>query len=557
MRNFQTRLISTTLILLLLAACIAPITSELPTAIPAPTATAAPIGEAWWNEAVFYEIFVRSFYDSNGDGIGDFNGIVEKLDYLNDGDPNTTTDLGINALWLMPIHPSPSYHGYDVTDYYDVNPDYGTLDEFRTLLAEAHRRGIRLIMDLVINHTSREHPWFVEAQDPASARREWYLWSPTDPRAAGPWGQQVWHPSPQGDFYYGVFWEGMPDLNYNNPDVAAEMENIVRFWLEEIGVDGFRVDGARYVVEEGTVLADSEGNHAWFRRLQSFIKEINPNAMTVGEIWTTNDVVSTYAQGDEFDLLFDFDLAADHLASARTERADEARLGLAIGIRLLPNAHTANFLTNHDIERTMTQLGGDLNKAKRAATLLMTAPGTPFIYYGEELGQEGRKPDEDIRLPMQWSGEANAGFTTGTPWRLPAGDFVQKNVAVQEADSNSLLAHYRALIAVRNANPALRTGDGFKVTSENPAVLPLIRAAEDQIILIATNLSETGIGDYRLRLEDGPLTPGVTYTATPIWGQGPMQNLVATADGGFREYQPTSGLGPGENIIVHLEPSTP
>jgi alpha-amylase len=532
----------------LFSACVAP---PLPMATPTP-APVEQTGPAWWHEAVFYEIFVRSFYDSNSDGIGDLNGITAKLDYLNDGDPNTTNDLGVTGLWLMPIHPSPSYHGYDVTNYFDVNPDYGTLTDFKRLLAEAHKRGIRIIIDLVVNHTSREHPWFVHAEGANSSWHDWYRWSATDPHTIGPWGQQVWHPAPNGEFYYGVFWEGMPDLNYKNPAVVAELDTIMRFWLE-LGIDGFRVDGARYMVEDGNVLADSAGTHAFFRHVRQFVKSVNPNAMTVGEVWTSNDAVATYAQGDEFDLLFNFDLAGGLVNSARQNNAGDALSQLALSNKFLTAQHSAPFLTNHDQNRVMVELGGDVNKAKRAATLLLTAPGTPFLYYGEEIGQVGQKPDEDIRLPMQWSNAANAGFTTEMPWRAPAADFDWKNVAAQAADNNSLLAHYKAALAVRNANPALRAGDGFKVTSGNGAVLPLLRADDEQTILVVTNLSENGVGDYRLQMENGPLEPGATYSATPIWGQAPMAGFTATSDGGFANYQPSAGLSPGETIIVVLK----
>ena len=160
------------------------------TAIPSPTQTQVNASFPWWNDAVFYELSVRSFYDSNGDGIGDFNGLIEKLDYLNDGDPNTTTDLGITGIWLLPIHPSPSTHGYDVTDYYAVNPQYGTMDDFRRLVDEAHRRGIRVIIDLVINHTSNQHPWFIQSQDPKSPYRDWYIWADVDPGWKGPWNNR-------------------------------------------------------------------------------------------------------------------------------------------------------------------------------------------------------------------------------------------------------------------------------------------------------------------------------------------------------------------------------
>ncbi|HEY3341814.1 MAG TPA: alpha-amylase family glycosyl hydrolase, partial [Anaerolineae bacterium] len=177
------------------------------TSIPTPATTPQGAGAAWWNDTVFYEIFVRSFYDSNGDGKGDFQGIIAKLDYL--------SGLGIKGIWLMPIHPSPSYHGYDVTDYRAVNPDYGTLDDFKQLLSEAHKRGIKVIMDFVLNHTSIQHPWFIASQDPQSDKRNWYTWSDTDPRYLGPWNEQVWHPGKSG-YYYGIFDVGMPDLNYRN-----------------------------------------------------------------------------------------------------------------------------------------------------------------------------------------------------------------------------------------------------------------------------------------------------------------------------------------------------
>ena len=168
-------------------------------------------GKPWWNDTTFYEIFVRSFYDSDGDGVGDLNGLIEKLDYLNDGDPATTSDLGVTGIWLMPVMASPSYHGYDITDYYQVNPEYGTSEDFKRLIAEAHKRGIRVIIDLVLNHTSSEHPWFSESQNPNSPKRAWYVWSAEEPQGKG------WHPGKDGGYYYGYFGERMPDLNYKNP----------------------------------------------------------------------------------------------------------------------------------------------------------------------------------------------------------------------------------------------------------------------------------------------------------------------------------------------------
>jgi glycosidase len=458
----------------------------------------------------------------------------------------------------MPIQPSPSYHGYDVTDYYAVNPDYGTAEDFRRLLAEAHRRGIRVIIDFVMNHTSVEHPWFVAAQDAQSPRRDWYRWSAADPGGAGPWGQQVWHEAATGDYYYGVFWEGMPDLNYTNPAVQAEMTAVARFWLAEMGVDGLRIDGARYLVEEGDgtkkVLADSAGTHAQFRDFRTAYKTLNPAAMTVGEVWTTNDAVATYLQGDEFDLAFNFDLASALVKSANTGDADAARLSLALSLKLLPVHATATFLTNHDIDRVMSQLGDDVNKAKRAAAMLLTLPGTPFLYYGEEIGMVGKKPDEDIRRPMQWDRGENGGFTTGTPWRALNDDAAVKNVEAQLADPNSLLAHYRTLIALRQSQPALRNGETFKMKSANRAVLPYLRATDEQILLVVNNLRDEPIDDYALTLESGPLTPDQRYRIEPLWGEGPFAEVTTDAKGGFKAYQPTASLAPGQTLLLVLQP---
>ncbi|MEM9024449.1 MAG: alpha-amylase family glycosyl hydrolase, partial [Bacteroidota bacterium] len=190
----------------------------------------------WWNDAVFYEIFVRSFQDSDGDGRGDFRGLIDRLDYLNDGDPTTTDDLGVTGIWLMPVQQSPSYHGYDATDYRTIENDYGTNQDFLDFMDAAHERGIRVIVDLVMNHSSSQHPWFLESVNPNSSRRDWYVWEDSNPGDIGPWGQTVWHQR-NNDFFYGVFWSGMPDLNYATQEVKDEMFDIARFWLEDLNVD--------------------------------------------------------------------------------------------------------------------------------------------------------------------------------------------------------------------------------------------------------------------------------------------------------------------------------
>jgi glycosidase len=250
-------------------------------------ATPAPPTSPWWDDAVCYEVFVRSFFDSDGDGIGDLNGLTAKLDFINDGDPSGGDDLGATCIWLMPIMEAASYHGYDVVDYFTVERDYGTNDDFKRLVAEAHRRGIRVVIDLVLNHTSRDNPWFQDAlTNPDSPYRDWYIWSSENPDYLGPWGQEVWHTAPGDDEeYYGIFWEGMPDLNYRNPGVTAEAETISAFWLAEMDVDGFRLDAIKHLIEEGEIQEDTAATHEWLRGYRAFLDEIAPDALTIGEIF--------------------------------------------------------------------------------------------------------------------------------------------------------------------------------------------------------------------------------------------------------------------------------
>lgn len=504
-------------------------------------------GFKWWNDTVFYEIFVRSFYDSDGDGIGDFNGIIEKLDYLNDGDPATTTDLGITGIWLLPIFASPSYHGYDATDFYAINPEYGTLDDFKRLLDEAHQRGIRVIIDLMLNHTSTEHPWFQAALDPASPYRDWYIWSETDPRTIGPWGQDVWHEGPQGGYFYGVFWSGMPDLNFNNPEVTAEMQSVTRYWLEDVKVDGLRLDAIRYLIEDGTEQADTEASHEWLRAYRTFYREINPNAMTVGEVWTTSQAVSQYVQGDQVDMAFDFDLASAFINAVRSGRSAGLKGQLRLDQQYFPAGSAGLFLTNHDQDRVMSVLGKNVERAKTAASLMLTAPGVPFLYYGEEIGMLGQKPDEKIRKPMQWSAEAQAGFSSGAPWQTPDPDYAEKNVAAQLEAEDSLLAHYRALIRLRNEHIALRVGETFAVNGDVPAVYALLRSHAEEDVLVIINLGKDPLDGYSLTLESGPLSGA--YQALPLLGEGEFAPLEADAAGGFAAYQPGVPL-PANGIVV-------
>ncbi len=542
-----------------LTATSAPTNTPLPTFTPLPTIPSTPVGVItglpqgtdnypWWNDTVFYEIFVRSFYDSDGDGIGDFNGITAKLDYLNDGDPNTTTDLGITGLWLMPINPSPSYHGYDVTDYYGVNPAYGTMDDFKHLIEEAHKRGIRVTIDWVLNHTSSQHSWFVESKDPASPYHSWYRWTTETNPGSG------WRYGGGGQYYYALFTEGMPDLNYANPEVVAEMKKVVRFWLQDVGIDGFRLDAAKHIFEDGSVVENTPQTHAWYKDLRKFYKGVSPQAMLVGEVWNSSDTVGTYLQGDELDLAFDFDLAKNSVFSAGAHNAKYFGDVLNHDILIFRPGQFATFLSNHDQDRAMSVLNDDVDAAKNAAFLLLTSPGVPFLYYGEEIGMLGKKPDENIRLPMQWSSDANADFTTGSPWRAPNSDYQTKNVADQSADSNSLLSLYRTLIAIRNNHAALRVGDHYPIDSGNPAVFASLRVSREEMVLVIINLGSKPVSDYALSLEQGPLSG--EYDPAPLLDIGPFVPPTVTAEGGFENYQPLPELPPFARYILQLQVKT-
>ena len=532
---------------MLFSGCAAPKVS--PTAQPTPMPVGTPTQESapWWKAAVFYEIFVRSFSDSDGDGMGDFNGITQKLDYLNDGNPDTRTDLGITAIWLMPIHPSPSYHGYDVINYYAVNPEYGTMDDFKNFLSEAHNRGIKVIIDLVLNHTSSKHPFFIDASSSEnSSYHDWYVWSTTDQ------GDR-WYPAAVGTkpmFYYGYFCDCMPDLNYLNPDVTAQMEKVVKFWMETIGVDGFRVDGAKHLIEEDSVTLNSPATHAWFKNFYSFYKDLNPLAYTVGEVASSDArIVSTYT-GDQFDQIFNFEMASGVMNSVNGEAVSGIKSAVTFAQKDMPSWDFGTFLTNHDQDRVMSVLGGNVDKAKNAAFILLTSPGTPFVYYGEEIGMVGRKPDEDIRRPMQWTSEVSGGFSSTVPWEELDPSFVEVNVQNQQNTSDSLLKTYQKLIAIRAAHPALSIGDYIPVDSSNSGVYAFIRREGSATLLLVVNLTKKSIADYAISATSTTIEDSA-YTVTDILSNSAGSTLTIL-DGGIKEYQPLEQLTPYTGYIFEI-----
>lgn len=504
----------------------------------------------WWNDRVFYEIFVRSFYDSDGDGIGDFRGLTSQLDYLNDGDPTTDTDLGITGIWLMPINDSPSYHGYDVTDYRTINPDYGTMDDFREFLAEAQARGIAVIIDLVVNHSSSQHPWFIDSRSaPDSEYADWYVWADENPGYRGPDGQNVWYRS--GDrFYYAVFWSEMPDLNYTNPAVTEEMYAISTFWLEDVGVDGFRLDAIKFITEDGTLQQNTSLTHEWLRGFHSHVRSVNPDALLVGEAWTSTMQIIPYV-GDEVDIAFEFDLATGIVRGSTFGINSPVLTALQPVLDLYPEGQYATFLTNHDQDRVMSQLRGDVGAARVAASIYLTLPGVPFIYYGEEIGMVGVKPDEQIRTPMQWdTTPMTAGFTTGRPWRPVNPDSTGVNVANQTGEPNSLLNHYRALVHTRSANPALRRGSMHLVENTVGSLFTFLRHTDEQTLLVVINMRPNPVESYSLTLAEGPLA-GVT-SATLLFGEGEIAAPEINADGGFTDYVPLPTLPGRSTFIIEL-----
>ncbi len=497
-----------------------------------------PASEGWWREVVFYQIFVRSFNDSDGDGVGDFNGITAKLDYLH--------DLGVRGIWLMPIHPTTTYHGYDVKDYFSVNPEFGTLDDFKRLVQEAHARDMRLIIDWVINHTSSAHPWFEAAKDRTSPFRNWYVWSETVPTGTG------WHGSVNG-YYYGHFDSIMPDLNYTNPAVTAKIHEATQFWLTEVGIDGFRIDAAKFLLEEGSIKQNAASTLVWFQEYRRFYKGVNPLAVTVGEVWDSSPLVAKYVQDDRLDLVFNFDLAQAMVTAARAGRADTVAKRLVIENGLFPAGTMATFLTNHDQPRVASMLADRSHKMKLAAAMLLTTPGVPFIYYGEEIGMVGKKPDPDIRVPMQWTGAPTGGFTTGTPWRALNPDVATKNVFAQQADPDSVLTYYRTLIGLRNNHVALRTGALVMLETSNTSVLAFLRVAPQERALVVINLSDDPVADYALGLEAATFSG--TFTPVSLLEPGTAAPLTLTEAGALAGYQPVPELAGAHAYIYQLQPN--
>jgi alpha-amylase len=477
-----------------------------------------------------YEIFVRSFYDADGDGIGDLRGVRGKLPYIK--------ALGVKGIWLMPVSPSPSYHKYDVTDYLGIDPEYGSLDDFDTLARDCEESGLSLILDLVINHTSSQHPWFISAVKSLPVEPCGQAVCPYNIlcRAHNPYiryylfsREKGGHPLPEapGWFYHGNFGAHMPDLNLDEPLVRDEIEKITAFWLGR-GADGFRLDGVIHFFE-----GNMEANTRFLSWLNLRVKALNPNAYMVAEAWTDqNAILSLYQSG--IDSLFDFPLAnATGLMMSNLNSADGAGLARRCAewhnqiLAAYPAGRNAPFLSNHDMGRSAGMMRLDVKKEKLAASIYLLLPGVPFIYYGEELGMTGSGMDENKRLPMLWS----TGNPTGITLPPVGADQTQRLKAgadEQENDPNSLLRFYREILDIREQVAGRLSGKAEALDVGHKEVMALRYHSAGGSLTILHNLGDSPLtlkaplsGSLTHRWDAGgglPLLSGGTLTLMPFSG---------------------------------------
>ncbi len=448
---------------------------------------------AKWPQGVKYEVFVLSFADGNGDGKGDLKGLTAKLDYIE--------DLGVNGIWLMPIMPSPSYHKYDVTDYKGINPEYGTLNDFKNFVEEAHKRDIKVLIDLVINHTSSDHPWFQSAiKGKDSPYHDYYVWAKKDSIREQMLKKQThydsdnltqWH-AVNGDtlaeHYYGYFSDVMPDLNFDNQKVRDEFKDIGRFWLDELDVDGFRLDAARHIYPQER----ETDNHKFWIEFRDEMQKIKSDVYVVGEVWSDSKTVAPYLKG--LPALFNFDLG---YAIGKVVNSGKDSIGLIKRYKEISDFYKsvtadyvdATFLRNHDQSRILSELGNNKDKARLAASILFTLPGTPYLYYGEEIGMVGQKPDEYCREPFIW--DVDKKDTLQTSWEIPRFSTDQSVVpfSLQKDDKNSMYNFYKGFIHYRNASEALTSGEVIDSGVKNSKIVSFIRKQDKNELLVFHNVS--------------------------------------------------------------------
>ena len=491
---------------------------------------------SWWQRGVVYQIYPRSFKDTTGNGVGDLQGVIEKLDYLNDGSADPASSLGVDAIWLSPFYPSPmADFGYDVADYCDVNTLFGSLETFDLLVSEAHRRGIKIIIDYVPNHSSYQHAWFVESRSNRdSDKRDWYIWRDPKPDGSLPnnWGSVFGGPAwtwdePTGQYYFHQFLKEQPDLNWRNPELRQAMFDVIRFWLDR-GVDGFRMDVVGMIMKDPEMRdnppdpkadPDLPNNDIYGRNLHLYnedqdevhqiLREFRKifdqygDRCAIGEIWYKLPSWVKYfgEKGDGLHLPFNFRLL-ELPWNAVTFRRSIDELDAAT-----PNFGWPNYvLGNHDRRRLASRIGAA--QARVAAMLLLTVRGTPTLYYGDELGLENgiitadimqdpqghnlglEKTRDQERTPMQWNSQPSAGFSAGEPW-LPVGpDYAERNVAVQNDDPASMLNLYRQLLKYRRNSPALIQGTYRSLDVEHEDCFVYLREHPEGSRLIALNFTD-------------------------------------------------------------------
>ena len=488
----------------------------------------------WYKDAIFYELHVKAYCDSNADGIGDFQGLISRLDHLR--------DLGVDCIWILPMYPSPLRDdGYDISDYYSIHPQYGTLEDFKEFLAAAHARGLRVLTELVVNHTSDQHPWFLEARSSRDhPRRDWYVWSDTDERYPGvriifvdtEMSNWAWDPISKS-YYWHRFFSHQPDLNFDNPAVREEMWNVMQFWLE-LGVDGFRVDAVPYLIErEGTSCENLPETHDVLKFLRQRLESHYPDRMLLAEanMWPA-DVRPYFGDGDEFHMAFHFPIMPRMFMALRLEDRKPLVEIIDSTPPIPDSCQWGLFLRNHDeltlemvtdverdymyqsyakdpvarinlgIRRRLAPLlEGDRRCVELLNGLLMSLPGTPIIYYGDEIGMGDNIYLGDrngVRTPMQWSGGWNAGFSSTDPERLyhpvvsnPVYGYQSVNVEAQKRNGHSLLNWMRRLIAVRRSTPVFGRGSIKFLLPANHRVLAYLRSFGDEQILCVSNLSNS------------------------------------------------------------------
>jgi len=496
----------------------------------------------WWHDATTYQIWIRSFYDSNGDGYGDFKGISEKLNYLE--------ELGINSILLSPIFESPSYHGYDASDFYKVESDYGTMSDFESLLKNAKLRNIKVIIDLAVNHVSENHPWFLKSLEKDPLYDDYFIWKEQLPEQNGTaWlnennPQAVWHKKEKrDDWYYAVFGWTQPDLNYKNPMVVEELKKLTKFWLDK-GIDGFRLDAIRYVIEEESEnqQADTSSNKKFLVDFTAYIKSINPEAVLIGEVAANTQTIGQYYQGNNsIDTAFDFALVdkltqlfaprSVYLDSGNPERSiDHESLKQDIWQVLSNRSRTtapshffSSFQSNHDSNRLASYFDKeDGNQLRILSSLFLTAPFSPYIYYGEEIAMQQKDTSDVVyqRALMQWDGSPNAGFnSTGKRWLdnkkwFWYGDFSpwwekywssienreMQTVHFQKRNKNSLLNHYKNLISIRKSDNVLKFPDKLDLFKSTGNAWVVRYSQGDKYRWVIVNLDSEN--KYELSLPD-------------------------------------------------------